>query len=239
MFGITERGDASRDLSWIQKMDKVVGAVLITKNIHSKPFQDATIAYKDKVIVHATITGMGGTFVEPNVLPWQEEMSALAEFVKEFPIEHVVLRIDPIIPTETSINNIILMLEEANKIGIKRVRFSFIDYYQHVKERGLKLPWDTFHAPNHNVFWAMFWLKCKQRYYGFTMESCGEHYPFIPKDWKVGCISKRDYDILKIKTLPPVLKSKQRKECLCINSKTELLSSRAQCPNKCLYCYWR
>ena len=33
MIGITERGDAAIDYSWIRKLDSVDGAILITKNV--------------------------------------------------------------------------------------------------------------------------------------------------------------------------------------------------------------
>lgn len=32
-IGVTERGDAGLDLSWVQKMDKMDGAILITKDV--------------------------------------------------------------------------------------------------------------------------------------------------------------------------------------------------------------
>lgn len=58
---ITEAGDAGVDLSWVDKMESVDGAVLITKCI-SPDFSDAALKFKDKVIIHATITGYGGIF---------------------------------------------------------------------------------------------------------------------------------------------------------------------------------
>ena len=55
-IGITEAGDAGVDLSWVEKLDRVDAAVLITKCV-SPDFFDATLEHKDRLIVHATITG--------------------------------------------------------------------------------------------------------------------------------------------------------------------------------------
>lgn len=52
-------GDAGIDLSWVEKMPDVNGAIVITKRI-TPAFMDAVIKNKDKLIVHATITGYGG-----------------------------------------------------------------------------------------------------------------------------------------------------------------------------------
>ena len=71
-IGITEAGDAGVDLSWVDKMGSVDGAVLITKCI-SPNFVDAAMKFKDKIIVHATITGYGGTILEP-LVPYPYEI---------------------------------------------------------------------------------------------------------------------------------------------------------------------
>ena len=63
-IGITERGDASIDYGWEEKLDMVDGAVLITKNI-TDYFISRILPLKEKVILHATITGFGGSILEP------------------------------------------------------------------------------------------------------------------------------------------------------------------------------
>ena len=98
--GITEAGDAGIDLSWAKKLDAVNGAVLVTKNVTSG-FISKVLENPTKLIIHATCTGYGGTAVEPNVPAWQTQASAVQKMVLEgFPKERVVIRVDPIIPTE-------------------------------------------------------------------------------------------------------------------------------------------
>ena len=98
-IGITEAGDAGIDLSWTDKLDSVDGAILITKHI-TPDFEKEVIKHKDKIILHATITGFGGTVIEPNVPAPRPEFLALMNLIENgFPIEKVVVRVDPIIPT--------------------------------------------------------------------------------------------------------------------------------------------
>jgi hypothetical protein len=138
----------------------------------------------------------------------------------------VVLRIDPIIPTieGTRIAKNILRCKEYNG----RVRVSFIDQYPHtrqrLKEAGVPLPWDTFHAP----------LELRKKAYEELgrPEICGE-----PDFECTGCVSVQDCKTFKI--IPEKELKGQRKFCACLLNKKELLSSRHPCGNKCLYCYWR
>ena len=65
-IGVTEAGDAGVDLSWEKKLGDVDGAILITKNV-TPDFRAAVMRNTDKVIVHATVTGFGGSILELNV----------------------------------------------------------------------------------------------------------------------------------------------------------------------------
>ena len=235
-IGITEKGDAGRNLSWTKKIQQINGVILITKNIDNLEFQKAALKYSNKSIVHATITGFGGTYLEPNVSPWQITIKALQNFINiGFPPEQIVLRIDPIIPTEIGLNNVQAILDNAPQ-EIKRVRFSFMDNYKHIQIRGLNLPWNSFHAPYDNLKMGIELLK---RYKNkFKIESCGEDSNLIPVDWKVGCVSTYDCYLLGIEPSSLTI-GKQRGSCRCLAIKTELLTTRSPCINKCIYCYWK
>ncbi len=235
-IGITERGDAGRDLSWTKKIQQVNGVILITKNIDNLKFQEAALKYSNKSIVHATITGFGGTYLEPNVSSWQTTIKALQNFINiGFPPEQIVLRIDPIIPTEIGLKNVQTILDNVPQ-EIKRVRFSFIDNYKHIQIRGVKLPWNSFHAPYNNLKIGVELLKKYEN--KFKIESCGEDSNLIPVNWKVGCVSAHDCYLLNIKLVSYTI-GKQRSSCKCLTVKTELLTNRNPCINKCMYCYWK
>ena len=134
-IGITERGDAGIDLSWVEKLDQVDGAVVITKII-TDGFRDAVLKNKDKLILHLTVTGYGGTVLEKNV-PTMEESFALAKELvdKGFPKEKIVIRVDPTIPTKKGVALARKVITTFLATGFHRFRVSVIDMYPHVIER--------------------------------------------------------------------------------------------------------
>lgn len=231
MIGITECGDAGLDFSWVEQIPATDFSILITKNINDK-FIDEVIKVKNKVIVHATITGMGGTVVEPRVPPAYISIGQLERLIaKGFPAEQIVLRIDPIIPTQKGINTAIRVLDAARHLGIKRCRISILDMYKHVelrfKNAGIKVPVYDLNKAYDDVLKAITPYMDK-----WEFEACAENFPF-----RAGCISQKDVDILKS---PVILMGNkgQRKGCLCPQNKCELLSHKSQCQHGCLYCYW-
>lgn len=236
-IGITERGDAALDLSWTTKMNQIDGAVLITKNCASPAFIEAVKQFKNKVIVHATITGNGDSFIEPNVPHPHTTLAGLYELVRVLDPSRLVLRIDPIIPNDVGIAWIPYLINNLPQ-GISRIRFSIIDNYNHIKDRGLHLPWNGLHAPESMVTDVVNTFLPYTK--NFSIESCGEEYPVIPENWKSGCISYKDLKILGL-IYNPISNSTsyQRRACRCLSIKTELLNRREKCAHGCLYCYWK
>ena len=137
----------------------------------------------------------------------------------------------------------ILLLEERVKkvlnlfqdTGIKRIRYSFLDMYPHVKERltqaGMNLPYTSFTCPDYMKKDALDLLKQYEDIYEF--EACAEN-----TFHQLGCISQKDFDILGIREEAEPA-GFQRKGCMCIAGKTELLTNKKKCPHGCLYCYWK
>jgi DNA repair photolyase len=244
-FGITERGDAGRNLSWVDKMGTVDMAVLITKT-PTPEFLEAAKQFKDKAIIHLTCTGWGGTAIEPNVFAPKEVLKAGKVLrAAGFDLDQIVLRLDPIILTENWTGwreaRVLEMFQEVTQ----RCRFSFLDMYPHVKERfraaGFKLPHDSFEAPRD---WRYKAFKVLDRF-NYSYELCAE--TVLEKsrwaDWEhdfteAGCISEFDPYVLGMNNLDVGGSSGQRRGCLCPAGKTELLDW-SKCPNGCLYCYWK
>ena len=231
MIGITERGDAGLDFSWVKQIPALDFAVIITKNLNDT-FINHAINNKNKIIVHATITGHGGTILEPYVPDTDWSISQLKKLVDlGFPVQQIVLRVDPIIPTDDGIKKAINVLEKASGIGIVRCRVSVMDMYRHVAIRfakaGISMPEYNLRACYMNVAHEL--IPYMDRW---EFEACAEDFPF-----KLGCISQKDADILgsKVKLMGS---SGQRRGCLCPANKTELLSNKSQCYHRCLYCYW-
>ena len=232
-IGISERGDAGLDFTWMRTAKDYDGVILITKHLSHRFIEEAA---RINCIVHATITGLGGTIYEPKVPIVIMSKLYFDQLVKTLGPERVVLRIDPIIPTDSGIAKAINVYEQIHIKGGKRtrVRISFLDNYPHVKERftvaGLK-PLDyNFHAPLD--------LRKKIASYFPDAEICGE-----PGFQCVGCVSEKDLKILNIEA--PALqgydrvKAVQRPECTCLVYKTEMLKKKGQCQHQCIYCYWK
>ena len=229
-IGVTEKGDAGLDFAWMNKARGCDGVVLITKHL-SHGF--IGLASEVNSIVHATITGHGGTVYEPRVPPFVISKLLFQKLVDKIGPDRVVLRIDPIIPTDSGIAKAIFVyqqLHENVEDGKKtRVRISFVDNYSHVKPRfvraGVK-PLDyLFHAPIE--------LRKKIASYFPDAEMCAE-----PGFECTGCISKKDLEILGIKA-DVKIGGYQREHCKCLACKVELLSEKARCKGGCLYCYWK
>lgn len=232
--GITERGDAGINQLWVRKMPKVEAAILITKEV-SNEFIENVLRYKNKVIVHISITGMGGTKIEPCVPSLNWNYKQVQKLIHSgFPREQLVLRLDPVVPTDKGILTAVKVLDKFKDTGIERCRFSFIDMYKHVQQRflntGIKLPFSGFTAP---IEMRSKFLRVLRDYEGiFKFESCGEN-----TEYKRGCISDLDMKILR-KDVALVGSTQQRKFCLCPTNKIDLLNSKHRCAHQCLYCYW-
>jgi hypothetical protein len=219
-------------------MKTVDAAIIITKNPRSEEFKEGIITYMNKITLHATCTGYGGTPMEPNVPKPIFIFDALEDLIinKGFPRDQVVLRVDPIIPTQKGIKKAIdVMMMFKPLLGDNmRVRYSLITMYKHVRARFNRVGWSNPYTANHSIpsnqmindFIATLDA------YPFTFEACA-----TMTKHRVGCISQKDLEILKIKEIVTG-KSNQRAACMCPSQKTELLTKRNRCEHQCLYCYW-
>ena len=242
-IGVTERGDPSLDYSWKEKMDSVDGCIMITKNLGDHLILE-TKPYWDKMIFHVTCTGYGGTVLEPNIPRFEDQLEAAGRLVfLGFPKNKVVVRVDPIIPTEKGIQvarSVILMA--IKKYGFRRFRISLIDMYPHVRDRfagrGLPLPYGNGFSPSasqlHDVDKMLYDIK---ENYKVVFESCAEDK--LKEATATGCVGWKEFDLLGLPDEELLITGYQRSGCLCCSAKTELLSVKQQCPYRCLYCYWK
>lgn len=244
-IGVTERGDGGLDLSWVNKLATVDGAVIITKNPCNPAFQEAMLKNVDKTILHATITGYGSVPVEPNVPDFGTAFHGLRTLIQAgYPVDRIVLRVDPIIPDANGIKLAEYIIRNGCVgLGIQRVRVSVVDMYPHARERfkraGLALPYgENFHAsPEQFAAVDAMLARCKVfNNIKPSIEACAE--PNLRNVEHVGCIGPKEYEMFGI-PLPEGESPKQRRDCLCLPGKTELLNNRSQCPHGCMYCYWK
>lgn len=242
-IGITERGDAGLDLSWKDKLDTVAGAILISKNFTDE-FINEVFKAKVPLILHCTCTGYGGTEVEPNVPECKKQLNQMIKLITAgFPVQNIVLRIDPIFPTLKGIRKfhdvMNLYIKYIRPLGVKRIRISVLDEYNHVKERFKQHGWPLLYEGKEcqDMSTVAAALEC----YNMDFEACAEpELVNLSKNVKMtGCISAKDLRLMGLPLEGNTVNPQNRKGCKCLSCKTELLSNRRQCPHGCVYCYWR
>ena len=263
--GITERGDAGLDLSWKDKLktDAFGGAVLITKRGDRPEFQNAITdvmiknpdAYENKkLIIHFTITGWGGTAMEPNVSTPETVIASVKNLIKTFPANNIVIRVDPIIPTDEGLERAkhVFDLIASELPEIKRVRISIYDDYHKAREEMMRRgypPVDNFtkwkneseRRPNQNQINKIAEIISAHKKQ-FRVEMCAEPELAEIDEYflHTGCVSKFDCDILGISVPDDILTNMQNRfGCQCLSIKREMLTNKCVCANNCAYCYWR
>ena len=246
-IGITERGDAGINLSWVSKVNTVDGMILITKNLTEMFCLQVLDLYNKgyKIIVHCTCTGYGNSSLEPNVPDYKTQLKHLAYLIDMgFPADNCVLRIDPIFPSEKGLNRVreVINYFISLNTGVTRIRISIVDEYKHVKERYRQHGWNPLYGDNFGPSYEQKQLVANLlNQYSFQYELCAEDdfLKMLNNGQIIGCISTKDLHIMGIPTEAMTINPQNRKGCHCLSCKTELLTDRKQCPNGCVYCFWK
>lgn len=259
-FGITEHGDAALDYRWVKAVTdaaagkrKLDGAVIITKNLTERFRKELPDAYHvfPYLILHATCTGWGGSVMEPNVPDFRTQITALASLIRAgFPSGNCVLRLDPVIPSDPGIEAAKRVLDYAVYAGLfsgtspVRLRFSVYDEYPHVRRRLMNAGYadfydGSFHAPAYLMRAVR--TRLLDAYPQLVFEACAEPSLSAPNLVHAGCVSARDLAVLGIEGEDDHGNPQNRRGCLCMTGKTELLdrSRKHPCAHSCLYCFWK
>ena len=248
-IGITERGDASLDYTWVNAVSShyVDGAILITKHITDKFIQTVMQLHNTgcRLIIHATCTGWGSTSVEPEVPAFNIQLLQLKKLIDTgFPKSNCVLRVDPIFPTKNGLNRLKTVITLAFTLGLlpdMRIRISVLDEYRHVKNRFIQLGYQPiytgFSAPASMMQETAHVLNL----FDLQYEACAE--PALAKlsnkIVETGCISKYDIELMGLSCDTVSENPQNRFGCKCLACKTELLCNKHRCFHKCAYCYWK
>lgn len=249
-IGVTETYDPAYCIQdWYGRYDEFDLVIFITKSLSDRIIQifteDEHWNYRVKSsIIHLTVTGHGGTAIEPNVVSHLKMRDYIKKLIKAgYPSERLVLRIDPIIPTSDGIQRFIQVLMDYKDLGISRVRVSVLDMYNHVRARlqGTEFEDILKSYTSHNFRADLEWFNLinevleDEDVKHLKFESCAE--ALLSCD-RVGCVSSLDLRLNHIDQSDLQL-GNQRYGCLCL-AKKQLIPygmSRGRCPNKCLYCY--
>jgi len=251
-FGITETGDPCFVPDWDIRLREA--NIIISKELTDEMIQKL-VQHKDRIIFHHTVTGMGGSAFEPNVKDWKFESKQFIKLIESgFPIEHYVLRVDPINPYwEETLDDVIDVINTWDRIKIfdlgidssipLRCRVSILDGYNHVKDRFKNHGFPYTEDIN---FTADFYLfekveKLLKPYKNkFIFESCAENRFSDEFIQSIGCASFKDIEILGLNPSDYIFTGdKQRPLCHCLPKKQILGIKPGRCAHQCLYCFWK
>ncbi len=222
---------------------KVHTVVIWTKNpgnmIKPGPLRDALSKYP-QLYIHLTITGLGKSFLEPNIPAWAgivKMVPDLLEIVKA--PERITWRFDPVVFAEAGgmkLSNFNLFPEIAERVtqyGIASCRTSWVEPYRKVTRRmdkkGIRLIPQSL---DERLEQAKI-LELAAGKTGIRMYYCS-----VDGFQQSGCIDGKLYSTLHPEGLSCSLKKAkgQRKLCGCTES-FDIGWYSLKCRNSCLYCY--
>lgn len=249
-IGVTERGDAALDFSWVTSVldGHVDGAIVISKNL-SPRLASALIELNAKgknIILHAGCTGWGKTPMEPNVPGFGVQLESLKQLITQgFPASRCVLRIDPIIPTSEGIARADAVLTKLERLAIPpvRIRVSVMDGYAHALKRMTERGYDVSsltYKPSAQQLDAVAQMLCSHP--GRLYETCAEDGLALRAPGRFiccGCVSNIDLALFGLRYENGFSNPQNRFGCQCLGCKTELLKHRHPCAHQCAYCYWK
>lgn len=206
-------------------------------------------------IIHFSITTLGNTKYEPGVMKWQDMIERVGKFIKQgLDPNMVTLRVDPIVPGITKINEVDALIKRASEFGIKNVRFSVMDYYRTTSIFMKNLGYDYekhgyVKVPNTN---GGFYTHAKPEVikgisekmlqiankYGVKLSTCAE--PCVmPGITKQGCLSVQQINNILGTHIEDkgLANTKQRPLCSCYGGKVDILRYDQKCSSSCVYCY--
>jgi hypothetical protein len=200
------------------------------------------LACYDQVFCHLTITGLGGTALEPNIAPWSEVIAQLPELI-QFARDprRVSVRYDPIVhwyDGQEIKSNLALaapILRRVSETGIRAVRISFATLYGKVRKRKGWRWHDP--APEQRVEITC-GLVDLARSLGLTIFACSQNDLSMAGAVPSRCIDGELLTMLHPLQLPTATGKDpgQRPACGCTPS-VDVGSYLMCCPNGCRYCY--
>ncbi len=204
------------------------------------------LAKYGQLYFHFTITGLGGSFIEPGVPPPETALAQLEALVEMAGRpERVSLRFDPVVFWEergkrlTNLTFFENLAPRAASLGIKTVRFSFAQWYAKAKRRAARRGFRYVDPPAEDSLKAARRLVGTARQQGISLFSCSQDFlAEVPDIQPSSCIDGRLLQALHPSGEPvSLLKDKtQRPECRCTQS-VDIGSYTQSCPHSCLYCY--
>ncbi len=197
----------------------------------------------DQLLFHFTVTGLGGTALEPGVPPPTRALGQLPALVElaQRP-ERVVLRFDPVVhwreggTLQSNLPWAEAVFRAARRAAVRDVRASFATLYGKILRRGVA--WHD--PPSEEKKRIAQDLRDLARVHGVELGACSDLALEGAGIRRSGCIDGRRLRELHPEgELASVRRDRgQRESCLCTES-ADIGSYAMACPGGCLYCYAR
>jgi Domain of unknown function (DUF1848) len=200
----------------------------------------------DQVYLHFTVTGLGGTAVEPGAPPASQalaQLRALVAFAGD--PRRVSVRIDPILFWEdggavrANLPDFRGIAAAAASEGIKDIRTSFAQWYGKAKRRAAARRFAYVDPPEEEKRERAAELAADAASLGLVLHACSQ--PAIAR--VPGIVPSSCIDGALLESLHPCREPasrrkdrSQRPDCLCTESK-DIGSYTQTCPHGCMYCY--
>ena len=198
-------------------------------------------------------TGLAATPIEPNTPTVTEKFQHLHRLISYgFPASQIVLRVDPLFPLcwvkavddvcgIDYIRKLEAILAMAENLGIRRVRYSYLNLYDFTLSRLQQISHE-FTVPQGWVPDYRSEIQLDRLNGDFEFEACAEF--LVPPAHRVPCVSEKDLKALKLHITHELTFGKAPSAgdpaCMCPVNKVELLAGRRfKCGFGCQYCYWR
>lgn len=235
LIGCTDQGEpADPNSNIVADFDNFLFTVFVTKGIPRPDITDWIKNHPGRYIIHFTVTGLGGTVLEPGVKPFKEHYDEVEKFIKNnnVNINHVFIRVDPIYPTIEGAAVAKAVIEEGYRRGFRQFRYSWMDPYIHARYRTLKRGYSGFDFAR-NTRIAGFADEVEADLPGVKLYSCAELDNHLR-----GCVSAEDFKTLGFDSALAAPRGIQRSTCGCISTKFAVMTHGYRpCKHNCSYCY--
>lgn len=230
--------------------DHVHTLVLWSKNFsplieNREGLLDAVKKYA-QIYLHFTITGNGGTRIEPGVPSPENAISQLDSLIKIAGCpERISVRFDPVLFWEeenikkTNLYFFEKLSRELYPRGLCRVQFSFAQWYRKARIRAEKRGFNYYDPPIEEKLKYASYLGEIAAQKQIQLYVCSQDvFTELPGITASACIDGKLLETLHPEKEPVSIKKdkSQRKECRCTES-IDIGSYKLSCPHACVYCY--
>lgn len=215
----------------------------LLRNAHG--LRDLLAGY-GQLYLHFTVTGLGGTDLEPGVPPAGVALSQIEGLVEVAgDPRRVSLRVDPVVfwredeALRTNLPFVETAARRAAEAGLSDLRFSIAQWYVKAKNRAARRRFRFVDPPDDEKLRAARTVAAVAEAHGLTPSVCSQ--TFIAAGAGIrpsACIDGRRLSSLHPRAEPAVARKDrtQRPDCRCTES-VDIGSYAQRCPHSCVYCY--